>query len=391
MKPRNMEAFDAYIKGETDVWPAGTRYEMKYIIQDKVIDAAFVDSNLKTALNHPMYGFFIAMALGLLEKDAKTYARYIPAIETFVKKTFDENDAGIKWENFKAQGEHLDAAYFVFVKRAGNLSPALQKLELRMMLKPGPLWHMWNEGLAGAMSTKEQLIERAKELKLPPEWFELWILVRGETPDGLTLGAHFKKLFKENRSVFDKVHRAFYWKWDGITVDDSTHPRTSQFIDSLQLLCIKLANGEGQEDLEDLKKNWSKYMKWDSGYPYCLLYEYGIKPLEECYTKYFVTECEALYKRLKNFFSTRHDWVASSINAVKAFVALKHGSIEDILFAQAKDPALCDRQVPPEVIHEIIAAYPEESRGCQNLRKPPHLRRNSLSPSGMRVYKGLLR
>jgi hypothetical protein len=52
--------------------------------------ASFLDANLKkiaeddaTPLPHLLYGFFIAMAAGLLEKDLEKYKRYIPLVETF--------------------------------------------------------------------------------------------------------------------------------------------------------------------------------------------------------------------------------------------------------------------------------------------------------------------
>jgi hypothetical protein len=201
MKPYNKEAFDAYIKGETDEWPEGTVYEqsdyydkiiggefdgpndtmalririaharswemskvVKYrggvralaaigIPIEKVFDACvkaeaksfipgyeagryyedtapFVDAKIKHTAgdakyqNDKMYGLFISAAIALLEKDAEKYVRYIPAVEDFIKKTFDEEDVSFKWH----------VACFGFKKGLGTLSPGLQKLELRLML-----------------------------------------------------------------------------------------------------------------------------------------------------------------------------------------------------------------------------------------------------------------
>jgi hypothetical protein len=114
-----------------------------------------------------------------------------------------------------------------------------------MMLNAGCLVPM-HEELTGLV-TKEKVVEKAKRLNLPPEWFEMWILAGNEKkPGGLSVGAYFNKLFTENRPVFDKVHRAFYWKKDGATVDDQEHLRTydSMFHSSLKLLAIKLAHGD---------------------------------------------------------------------------------------------------------------------------------------------------
>jgi hypothetical protein len=305
------------------------------------------------------------MAIALLENDPKAYARYIPAIESFVKKTFDENRSLVNdHEN------RLYAACFAIAKGVGKLSPALQKLELRLMLDVAHCRTMLGDNSTDPMMTQEQFDETAKRLKLPPEWYELLILTKRDADDLLT-AEHFRKLFAENRPLFDKVHRAFYWNWDGISVDDPIHPRTSkwQFTDSLKLLAIKLSNGEGRE--EDSVKNWAKYhpideLKKDSlpDWTYALLYEHGIEPLDAFFTRFFKNNREQgmgeFYSRLKHFFKQRQEW-ASGISAVNAFIAKKHGSVEEILFALVHDPEEDDTLLA-QVIRDIIAAYPEESR-----------------------------
>jgi hypothetical protein len=64
--------------------------------------------------------------------------------------------------------------------------------------------------------------------------------------------------------------------------------------------------------------------------------------------------------RLKIFFEARHTW-APAIGAVNAFIALKHGSLEEIFLARVRDLHWRE-QIPPETIREIIAAWPDESR-----------------------------
>jgi hypothetical protein len=357
------KVFDACVKAEEDHWRPG--YEAGIYCEDA---ALFVDAKMKKYLNKKMYSFFIAAAVALLEKDAEKHARYIPAVEAFIKDTFDADaEHGVEWQ----------VACFGFTKGLGTLSPGLQKLELRLML---------DVGRAGYIGSKEETVEEAKRLKLPPEWFELWALLEeNDDNDDPSLADHFKKLFTEDRPLFNKVHRAFYWRQDlpresGSPVDDPTHPRTlkSQFIDSFKLLAICLAHGECQEEFEDLKKNWTKYKKelaeltrtkYDSllsdthpeFIPYTLLYEYGIEPLDALFAGYFSENAKRFHAALREFFSARQYW-AAPIGAVKAFIALKHGSLEDIFLAWMDPPEERRAAMPPEVIRETIAAYPDESR-----------------------------
>jgi hypothetical protein len=328
--------------------------------------AAFVDSHLKNT-NDPMYYTIIAMAIGVLEKEGQKHARFFPALENFIKEEFDA-DTDLSW-NYKQRHLPLDTARFAFAKGLGKLSPGLQKLELRLML---------DIYRAGYQETNEETIEAAKRLNLPPEWFELWFLVK-ESDDNKnsSLADHFKKLFAEDRPLFDKVHRAFYSTWDGIAVDDPIHPRTrkSQFVNSLKLLAVKLANGAGEGDLADLKKNWAQYMPiekltedglarlYNDFLPYALLYESGIEPLDALFSDYFKTGREndkAPCYEIERIFVARQYWV-DPIGAIKTFIA-RYGSVEEILLVQMDRPVSGYDSIPPLVIRETIAAYPEESR-----------------------------
>jgi hypothetical protein len=400
MVPYNKPAFEAYIKGQAE-WPAGTRYD-KDRYKDEISDefggpndalalrmrialarswdisevapyiggvrslaaigvplekvykactnkawyqpgyeaglyyedtASFVDSHLKK-VKDPLYFIIIAMVIALLEKEPQKYARYIPALESFIKDQFDEADTAVRWS--EERHEQLRTACFAFARGTlcssglGKLSPNLQKLELRLML---------DVDRAGHIGTKEETIEAAKRLNLPPEWFELNTLIQYDHNENASLADHFKKLFTEDRPLFNKVHRAFYSTWDlpresGFNTDP-IHPRTrkSQFLNSLKLLAVKLAHGEGKEDcsplgeLDDLKKNWTKYMPVEElkkdglpnngsndFIPYSLLYEYGIEPLEALFSKYFERDT------IRGFFVARKYW-AAPIGAIKTFIA----------------------------------------------------------------------
>jgi hypothetical protein len=134
--------------------------------------APFVDLNLKKIaeskakpLSNDRYDFFIAMALGLLEKDPKEYARYIPAIENFAKLVFgDPHGAAGVVLGQRSNLDQLRTACFIFVKGAGALSPDLQEIERRVMMEKSNLEVMWHDGIAGPMMTKEQVMEKAAQL-----------------------------------------------------------------------------------------------------------------------------------------------------------------------------------------------------------------------------------
>jgi hypothetical protein len=242
--------------------------------------AAFVDLNLKKIaegnakpLSNDRYDFFIAMALGLVEKDPKKYARYIPAIENFAKLVFgDPRGAAEAVLGQRSNLDQLRTACFLFVKGAGLLSPDLQEIERRVMMKKSNLEVMWHDGIAGPMMTKEQVMEKAARVKQtsPPETLKAVAAQRKAeenlaslkeklqifldcndiyeddrfklVPGGLSAGAYFNKLFTEDRPLFDKIHRAFYWKQDG----KAQALDGLKFEDSFNLLAIKLAHGEGQ-------------------------------------------------------------------------------------------------------------------------------------------------
>jgi hypothetical protein len=230
LKPKNIEAFDAYINDETAEWPAGTKFDNSHLppkilaelggplhalalrmlaalaVSMRISDAiehksgiralaaggvpfekinracarsvsaehwcsgyeaglycsdvaAFVDLNLKKIaegkakpLSNDRYDFFIAMALGLLEKDPKEYARYIPAIENFVKLVFGDprGAAGVVLGQ-RSNLNQLRTACFIFVKGAGKLSPDLQEIERRVMMNESYLEIMRHDGIAGPM------------------------------------------------------------------------------------------------------------------------------------------------------------------------------------------------------------------------------------------------
>jgi hypothetical protein len=134
--------------------------------------AAFVDLNLKKIaeskakpLSNDRYDFFIAMALGLLEKDPEKYARYIPAIEDFEKLVFgDPHGAAKVVLGQRSNLDQLRTACFVFVKGAGAFSPDLQEIERRVMMKESNLEVMWHDGIAGPMMTKEQVMKKAAQV-----------------------------------------------------------------------------------------------------------------------------------------------------------------------------------------------------------------------------------
>jgi hypothetical protein len=155
----------------TEHWCSG--YEAGRYCDDAA--AAFVDLNLKKIaegkakpLSSDRYDFFIAMALGLLEKDPKKYARYIPAIENFAKLVFgDPRGARGVVLGQRSNLEQLRTACFAFVKGAGLLSPDLQEIERRVMMDESNLEVMWHDGIAGPMMTQEQVREKAGRIKQP--------------------------------------------------------------------------------------------------------------------------------------------------------------------------------------------------------------------------------
>jgi hypothetical protein len=350
------------------------------------------DANLKGL--QKTFAVLISAVAVLAARDPAAYARFIPLLERFIASTLDKDDLEIVWGKYREgrdiHDDHIAAAHACFVVGAGDLSPALHKLYLRCILNTGGNWRFYYKGSSRPMMSKDELWERGKALGLPAEWFELMIF--GEShpaPDKLSIPAYFDKLFRENRPLFDKVHRAFYWFFDGKTANDFVaRPSKSEFKESLYLLAIKAAGDfpAAQKDLDELKNNFDALLTLNSksfedhyaAWFFMPVLEYGIPqldaPFDEDLNKTRAEEDQhGLYYWIQAFINCRAGWVSSQKTA-EALLAGNHFSFEEVIRTFTYERNYFENDAGILILHEVMrhfaALHPEETNAYikQNIK-----------------------
>jgi hypothetical protein len=211
---------------------------------------------------------------------------------------------------------------------------------------------------------------------------------RHSVPDKLSIPAYFNKLFRENRTLFDKVQRAFYWFFDGKTVNDKTspfraeviaRPSKSEFKKSLYLLAIKAAGDfpAAQKDLDELKNNFDALLTLNSKSfedHYAAKYfmpviEYGIPqldaPFDEDINRTRAKEDQhGLYYWIQAFINCRGDWVSSQKTA-EALLVGNHFSFEEVIRSFIYKRNYFENDAGILLLHEAMrnfaALHPEET------------------------------
>ncbi|MFP3041182.1 hypothetical protein LQZ19_05105 [Treponema primitia] len=359
---------------------------------------AFLEANLsakgKSKLSqNPLYGLIIVMAAEALAAESEKYKNFIPFIEEFVTKQFDEIEA---LQSIEDETPWQNARLACLI--TGSCSPGLEKLRRRLFYYMGYKWGV--SGWVGSLMnnedtfcTKEKLWETGKKISLPDEWFELLYLfgyagkIKAKDipyitpPDRQFLAKHFKALYAENRPLFDTVHRAFYSQFDGKTSKDEVPLIPKRlFAYSFYLLSIKLDNGD--EDaialVKELIENWDTLIKVNKGTldpediaPFAVLYDLGIPQIEAYFTEKFAREASPDYDYKSNLIrliiELRRDWATPSQTA-RAFIAGRHFNAEDFHNSFNTKGRLKDMEdweaweFPAEVVREYTAAHPNETR-----------------------------
>jgi predicted DNA-binding WGR domain protein len=328
-----------------------------------------------------LYGFVVMMIMGFLKEDLVKFQKYVKPLEEFISRVCDDTFNDVKWQDWFTQREHQEAAWDACGMGFGDFSPTLRKLERRILLS--------NTYLSELKHSKEELLAWGKTLDLPEEWAEVLAIANGyPASDGLSPYEHFKKLFKENRPLFDKTLRSFYWKFDGKTsVDDDVVKTPSYGIRdaAFVLLSIMFDNGEGAAEKEELTKHWKAITKGikafdeeklselsdDGVVGTLMLYKHNIPPIDDLFAKNYAS-CR-YGKEPKAFITaTRHD-LQKHLHCVaklcpgeefdriaRPLIEKKVVCVEEIFIApEAVRPWYT---VPMDVVREVAAAYPEEAK-----------------------------
>jgi hypothetical protein len=326
-----------------------------------------------------LYGFIITLMVEFLKSDPGKYKKYIEPLEEFITRVCDDTFGDVKWDDWFTQREHQEAAWAACGRGFGGLSPTLKKLERRMILG--------NRYMDDFRLSDEEVLAWGKTLDLPEEWPEVLVLTNNyPTADGLPKYEHFKKLFKENPALFDKTLRSFYWKFDGKTNDDDVVRVSPGYFDhALILLAIKLGAGDGAAEKEELVKNWKAITAGNEAFDNenlaklgddsvagpLMLYKYNLPPLDALFAKNYA-DCRAKKDKEKMISSIRHD-LQKHLHCIAALcpgeefdriarplIEKKAVSVDEIFIAPESDHPWYT--VPMDVIREVAAAYPEESK-----------------------------
>jgi hypothetical protein len=244
--------------------------------------------------------------------------------------------------------------------------------------------------------TMDELWEISKKTDLPGEWFEILLLqgsmnetkLKNIPKSPAELAEHFRKLYKENKVLFEKTHRAFYWFDD--KTDDIPRPPKKSFIYFLYLLSIKIENGEGKNEIAELAKNWDTLIEirendflgqtsgdYDYTRPFAANYESGIPQLDAAFDKTFAARrsrnddtSDYFSLGLRILMDLRGQWCAAASTA-NAFADTERISVNDFhtAFNTAKHAQRHEGggsapfgSFPTELIREYTRLHQDETR-----------------------------